>query len=303
MIQINQTVAQIISISGSLGFNLTGQNWIIGLIVAVVVGLIIVGGIKSIAKVTEKIVPFMCALYIISGLIVICANFTQIPHALFVIVKQAFFPEAVAGGVFGTIIMGLRRSVQTNEAGTGSAPIAYATVKTKEPISQGFVSLIEPLLTGLLCMLTAFVIVITRTYQPGGGISGVQLTSSAFESVISFFPYILVVVVVLFALSTIISWAYYGQKSWNFLFGEGKKRTLTFQLIYCAFIILGSVMSVTSVINITDAMMISMSIPNIITMYILAPEIKRDLCEYAKRNKIAWAFNKNWYKKCNEEDA
>ncbi len=303
MIQINQTVAQIISISGSLGFNLTGQNWIIGLIVAVVVGLIIVGGIKSIAKVTEKIVPFMCALYIISGLIVICANFTQIPHALFVIVKQAFFPEAVAGGVFGTIIMGLRRSVQTNEAGTGSAPIAYATVKTKEPISQGFVSLIEPLLTGLLCMLTAFVIVITKTYQPGGGISGVQLTSSAFESVISFFPYILVVVVVLFALSTIISWAYYGQKSWNFLFGEGKKRTLTFQLIYCAFIILGSVMSVTSVINITDAMMISMSIPNIITMYILAPEIKRDLCEYAKRNKIAWAFNKNWYKKCNEEDA
>lgn len=303
MIQINQTVAQIISISGSLGLNLTGQNWIIGLIVAVVVGLIIVGGIKSIAKVTEKIVPFMCALYIISGLIVICANFTQIPHALFVIVKQAFFPEAVAGGVFGTIIMGLRRSVQTNEAGTGSAPIAYATVKTKEPISQGFVSLIEPLLTGLLCMLTAFVIVITRTYQPGGGISGVQLTSSAFESVISFFPYILVVVVVLFALSTIISWAYYGQKSWNFLFGEGKKRTLTFQLIYCTFIILGSVMSVTSVINITDAMMISMSIPNIITMYILAPEIKRDLCEYAKRNKIAWAFNKNWYKKCNEEDA
>ncbi len=303
MIQINQTVAQIISISGSLGFDLTGQNWIVGLIVAVVVGLIIVGGIKSIAKVTEKIVPFMCALYIISGLIVICANFTQIPHALFVIVKQAFFPEAVAGGVFGTIIMGLRRSVQTNEAGTGSAPIAYATVKTKEPISQGFVSLIEPLLTGLLCMLTAFVIVITRTYQPGGGISGVQLTSSAFESVISFFPYILVVVVVLFALSTIISWAYYGQKSWNFLFGEGKKRTLTFQLIYCTFIILGSVMSVTSVINITDAMMISMSIPNIITMYILAPEIKRDLCEYAKRNKIAWAFNKNWYKKCNEEDA
>ena len=124
MIQINQTVAQIISISGSLGFDLTGQNWIVGLIVAVVVGLIIVGGIKSIAKVTEKIVPFMCALYIISGLIVICANFTQIPHALFVIVKQAFFPEAVAGGVFGTIIMGLRRSVQTNEAGTGSAPIA-----------------------------------------------------------------------------------------------------------------------------------------------------------------------------------
>lgn len=301
MVQINQTAQQFINITGGENSIFFGQNWIIGLIVAIVVGLIIVGGIKGISNVTEKIVPFMCALYIISGLIVIFANVMVIPHALAIIVKQAFFPEAVAGGVFGTIIMGLRRSVQCNEAGTGSAPIAYATVKTNEPVSQGFVSLIEPFLTGLLCLLTAFVITITNSYHvESNGISGIEMTSGAFSTVIPFFPYVLAVVVILFALSTIISWAYYGQKAWNFLFGEGYKRTLTFQILYCCIIILGSVMNLRSVINITDAMMISMSVPNIITMYILAPEIKRDLCEYAKRNKLAMLINRKWYKKLDE---
>ena len=302
MIQINQATQQIVNITGGENSILYGQNWIIGLTVAIVVGLIVVGGIKGIAKVTEKIVPFMCALYIISGIIVIGANILLIPHALAIIVKQAFFPEAGAGGIFGTIIMGLRRSVQCNEAGTGSAPIAYATVKTKEPVSQGFVSLIEPFLTGLLCLLTAFVITITDNYHVvSGSITGIEMTSKAFSSVISFFPYILAVVVVLFGLSTLISWAYYGQKAWNFMFGEGHKRTLIFQLMYCGFIIIGSVMNLRSVINITDAMMISMSVPNIITMYFLAPEIKRDLCDYAKRHNIAYAFNKNWFKTLDKE--
>ena len=298
MIQINQTTQQFINITGGENSFLYGQNWIIGLVVSIIVGLIVVGGIKGISKVTEKVVPFMCALYIVSGLFVIFANFFLIPQALAVIVKQAFFPEAVAGGVFGTIIMGLRRSVQCNEAGTGSAPIAYATVKTKEPVSQGFVSLIEPFLTGLLCLLTAFVITITNNYHvSANSISGIEMTSKSFSSVIPFFPYILAVVVILFALSTIISWAYYGQKAWNFLFGEGYKRTLMFQIAYCAIIVLGSVMNLRSVINITDAMMISMSVPNIITMYILAPEIKRDLKEYAKRHKIAMFINSKWYDK------
>ena len=302
MIQINQATQQIVNITGGENSILYGQNWIIGLTVAVIVALIIVGGIKGIAKVTEKVVPFMCALYIISGIIVILANIIHIPHAIAIIVKQAFFPEAVAGGIFGTIIMGLRRSVQCNEAGTGSAPIAYATVKTNEPVSQGFVSLIEPFLTGMLCLLTAFVITITDNYHVvQGSITGIQMTSKAFSSVISFFPYILAVVVVLFGLSTLISWAYYGQKAWNFLFGEGYKRTIIFQLAYCGFVIIGSVMNLRSVINITDAMMISMSVPNIITMYFLAPEIKRDLCEYAKRHNIAYAFNKKWFAKLDKE--
>lgn len=291
MIQINQTVEQIVNITGGQNSFFYGQNWIIGIVVAVIVGIITVGGIKSIAKVTEKIVPFMCGLYIISGLYVILVHFTLIPNAIAIILKQAFMPASVYGGIAGTIIMGLRRSVQTNEAGTGSAPIAYATVKTKEAISQGFVSLIEPLLTGLLCLLTAFVIVITNSYDnSSNAVVGIQVTSNAFCSVLPFFKYILSVVVCLFALSTTISWAYYGQKAWTFMFGEGRKRVIAFQLFYCAFIIIGSFLNVTSVINITDAMMIAVSIPNIIAMYILAPEIKRDLITYCKKYNVTKVF-------------
>ncbi len=291
MIQINQTTEQIVNITGGENSFFYGQNWIIGVIVALIVGAITVGGIKSIAKVTEKIVPFMCGLYVISGLYVILVHFTLIPQAIAIILKQAFMPASVYGGIAGTIIMGLRRSVQTNEAGTGSAPIAYAAVKTKEAISQGFVSLIEPLLTGLLCLLTAFVIVITNSYDnSSNAVVGIQITSKAFCSVFPHFKYILSVVVCLFALSTLISWAYYGQKAWTFMFGEGKKRIIAFQLFYCAFIIIGSFLNVTSVINITDAMMIAVSVPNIIAMYILAPEIKRDLIAYCKKHKVSAVF-------------
>lgn len=291
MIQINQTTEQIVNITGGENSFFFGQNWMIGIIVALIVGAITVGGIKSIAKVTEKIVPFMCLLYVVSGLYVILVHFTLIPQAIGIILKQAFMPAPIYGGIAGTIIMGLRRSVQTNEAGTGSAPIAYATVKTKEAISQGFVSLIEPLLTGLLCLLTAFVIVITNSYDnSSNAVVGIQVTSSAFCSVFPYFKYILSIVVCLFALSTIISWAYYGQKAWTFMFGEGKKRIIAFQIFYCAFIIIGSFLNVTSVINITDAMMIAVSIPNIIAMYILAPEIKRDLITYCKKYNVTKVF-------------
>ena len=295
MIQINQTAQQFVNITGGENSILYGYNWVIGLVVAIVVGLIVVGGIKSIANVTSKIVPFMCFLYIFAGFVVIIANFTQIPTALAIIVKEAFFPQAVAGGIFGTIIIGLRRSVQSNEAGTGSAPIAYATVKTKEHISQGFVSLLEPLLTGMLCTLSAVVIVITGSYKNyTDGINGIELSSSAFSSVIPFFPYVLAVVVILFALSTLISWAYYGQKAWNFLVGEGYKRSMIFQIIYCSFVVIGSVLNLKSVIDVTDAMMLAMSIPNIITMYILAPEIKEDLKEYCRKHNLGNILNRKW---------
>ena len=284
MIQINQSAHQLVHITGGEASFLHGCTWIFGLVVAIIVGAAVVGGIKSIAKVTSVLVPTMCLLYIGAGLVVILANFVNIPHALWIIVKEAFAPEAVAGGVFGTIIIGLRRSVQSNEAGTGAAAIAYATVKTKEPISQGFVSILETFLTGVLCLLTSLVIVLcTDLSQITASVSGIELASSAFGSVIGLFPYLLSMIAILFALSTLISWAYYGQKAWNFLFGEGKKRNLTFNIIYCVFIVVGSAMNVTSIINITDAMMIAMSIPNIIALYILAPEIKQDLFDYCKR--------------------
>lgn len=298
MIQINQSAHQLLLISGGEHSFLHGYTWVFGLVIAILVWLAVVDGIKSISKVTTILVPAMCFLYIGAGLVVILANFTQIPHAIALIIREAFCPHAVAGGVFGTIILGLRRSVQSNEAGTGAAAIAYATVKTNEPVSQGFVALLETLLTGILCLLTSFAIVFSGILDQTqvGKISGIELASSAFESVISFFPYILSLVVILFALSTLISWAYYGQKAWTFLVGEGKKRNLAFDIIYCLFIVVGSAMNVASVIYITDAMMIAMSVPNIITLYILAPEIKRDLVSYCQRHNICLSLNRDWKK-------
>ena len=277
---------------------LHGYAWIIGLVVAILIGLVVVGGIKSIAKVTTILTPTMCLLYIISGIIVIGANITHIPAAIATIVTEAFHPTAVAGGIFGTIIIGLRRSVQSNEAGTGAAAIVYATSQTKEPVSQGFVALLETFLTGVLCLFTSFAIVITGVLKTSavGQISGIELASNAFQSVISFFPIILSIIAVLFAISTLISWAYYGQKAWTFLLGEGKKRVLTFNLIYCLFIIIGSAMNVKSIIDITDAMMIAMCVPNIIVLYILAPEIKKDLKAYCQKYGIAKWVNRGWMK-------
>lgn len=284
MIQVNQSTRQIIFMTGGADSILNGCAWLVGLAIAILIGLVTVGGIKSIAKITTILVPTMCAMYIISGLIVICANIVHIPSAILLILKEAFHPTAVAGGVFGTIIIGLRRSVQCNEAGTGAAAIVYAAAQTKEAVSQGFVALLETFLTGILCLFTSFAIIFSGACTHAAQeISGIELASRAFQSVIPFFPIILSVIAIMFAISTLISWAYYGQKAWTFLFGEGKKRALTFNLIYCVFIVIGSVMNVRSVIEITDAMMIAMCVPNIIALYILCSDVKDDLIDYCKR--------------------
>lgn len=297
LIQINQTTKLLIDVTGGETSFLASHAWVMGVSVAIVVGLITIGGIKSIGRVTEKIVPFMCMLYVVGGLAVVAVNYQHLPHAFAVILKEAFFPQSVVGGIFGTIIIGLRRSVQTNEAGTGSAPIVYAATKTKDSVAPGFVSLIEPLICAMMCILTAFIVTVTGTYQTEPGqITGIEMVSDAFAMVLPFFPKILTVVVMLFALSTIISWAYYGQKCWNFLFGEGFKRSLTFNIIYLIVIIIGSELNVKSVINIVDAMMISTSVPNIIALYILAPEIREELRLYCQKMKLKTPFDKKWKK-------
>ena len=297
MLQINQATQQVINITGGESSFFAAHSWVFGLIVAIIVGLIIVGGIKSIANVTSKIVPVMCGLYLFAAAAIILMNFQHIPHAIYVIVKEAFMPQSVVGGVIGTIIIGFRRSVQSNEAGSGSAPIAYAAVKTNEPISQGFVSLMEPFLdTVIICSLTAFVIIITGEYlNYQEGITGVQLTSAAFAGTFSFFPYVLAVVIILFAISTIISWAYYGQKAWSYLFGEGFKRTKVYQIMFCLFIVIGSCMNLQSVIDFTDATMLAMAAPNLIAIFILLPEIKQDLITYCKKYKLINPLNKIWF--------
>ena len=293
MIQINQTAHQIIFITGGEHSIFHGFTWVIGLIAAILIGLVVVGGIKSIAKVTTVLTPTMCALYIISGLIVIGYHFMDIPTGIAIICREAFHPSAVAGGFFGVIIIGLRRSVQSNEAGTGAAAIVYATAQTKEPVSQGFVALLETFLTGVLCMFTSFAIVLSGVLESTsiGEISGIELASNAFQSVIVFFPVVLSIIAVLFAMSTLISWAYYGQKAWTFLLGEGKKRVLAFNLIYCVFIVIGACMNVESIINITDAMMIAMCVPNIIVLYILASDVKKELKIYCQKVQIGkWIY-------------
>ena len=214
------------------------------------------------------------------------------------IFREAFFPKAVAGGIAGCIIMGMRRSIQSNEAGSGSAPIAYAAVKTKEPVSQGFVSLMEPFFdTVIVCSMTAFVIIITGQYlNYRDGISGVELTSAAFANVINFFPYILAFIIILFAVSTIISWSYYGQKAWGYIFGEGFKRTKVYQILFCIFVVIGSSVNIQSVINFTDATLLAMAVPNLIAVFILIKEIKSDLIEYCKKHDLVFAMNKVWFK-------
>lgn len=299
MIQINQTTRQIINIAGGENGILHGFNWIVGLVCAILVGVIIIGGVKSITKVAMKAVPFMIYLYLAAAVIIMIANWQNFPHTVYVILHDAFLPRSmVAGGIFNVIIWGMRRSVQTNEAGTGSAPIVYAPAQTDEPVSQGFIALIEPFLTGLVCLLSAGIVVSSGVYlhQAKGVVNGIEMTSGAFESIFPGFKYVLSVVVILFALTTVISWAYYGQKAWNYIVGEGKKRTLFYQLFFLTFTVIGSVMNVKTIINLTDSMMLGMAVPNCLVMYIMAKELKIDLIKYCKKYNVGVKFNKVWFK-------
>lgn len=291
MIQINQTTRQIINIAGGENGVLHGYNWLIGLVCAVLMGIIIIGGVKTITKVAMKAVPFMIYLYLFAGIIILLANWQNIPNTIYVMLKEAFFPSSVAGGLVGIMIIGMRRSVQTNEAGTGSAPIVYAPAKTDEPISQGFIALIEPFLTGLVCLLSASIIVSSGVYKNyTQGVNGIELTSSAFESIFPWFKYILSVIVILFALTTLISWAYYGQKAWNYIVGEGKKRTLFYQIGFLCFTVIGSVMNVKTIIDLTDSMMLGMAVPNCLAMYFMAKELKTDMIKYCQKYEVKGFF-------------
>ncbi|MFK7892230.1 MAG: alanine/glycine:cation symporter family protein [Granulosicoccus sp.] len=294
MFQANQAHAQISGIVGDY------PGWITGVIFAVVVFTVIVGGVKSIARVTEKVVPFMGLLYVFTALIIILLNYDKIGWAFGQIFAGAFTGLGVAGGFVGALIQGFKRAAFSNEAGVGSAAIAHSAVKTKEPITEGFVSLLEPLIdTVVICTMTALVIIITgqliQDPQTGlyvldgssiatvGGTSGVALTSAAFGSTISWFPYILAVAVVLFAFSTMISWSYYGLKSWTYLFGEGKTAELIFKIIFCVFIVIGAAASLGPVIDFSDAAIFAMAVVNITGLYFLMSIVKQELHSYSER--------------------
>ena len=218
MLQSNQAFMQFSVAIGTEPHFFSDKGWLFGSILACIIGFVIIGGIKSIAKVTEKVVPLMAGLYLCAALFILIWHMEKIPHAISLIFQGAFVAEGVAGGIIGVIIQGFKRATFSSEAGVGAASIAHATAATKEPIREGYVALLEPFIdTVVICTITALVIVITGAYTSVDGIDGVALTSRAFASVISWFPYLLSLAVLLFAISTMISWAYYGSIAWGFI--------------------------------------------------------------------------------------
>lgn len=288
MFQSNQAFAMIESYTGGAESPLSGYGWLFGLVMAVLVGFVIIGGIKKIAKVTDKIVPFMVAIYVGAALIIIGMNVSEIPRAFGEIFSGAFTGIGIAGGVFGVLIQGFRRAAFSNEAGIGSASIAHSAVKTKYAASEGMVALLEPFIdTVLVCTMTALVLIITNgdgsVMVYGEAVSqGVEVTSKAFASSISWFPLILTVAVVLFAFSTMISWSYYGYQAWSYLFGRSKSVEYTYKAIFCLFVIVGAASQLGSVIDFSDAMIFAMLVPNMIGLFLLAPKAKEELIRFKK---------------------
>lgn len=281
MFQANQAFSQM---EGQLSF-LEGNGFWFGVGLAILVGVVIIGGIKSIAKVTEKIVPFMAVLYVLTALVILGINYMHIPSAFALIFESAFSQESMYGGFIGVLLTGFKRASFSNEAGVGSAAIAHAAVKTNEPVSEGFVALLEPFIdTVVICTMTALVIVITGRYT-GYDLEGAQLTSSAFESAISWFPAVLAMAVFLFAFSTMISWSYYGLKAWTYLFGESKKMANMYKMFFLVFIVIGSSSTLSAVMDFSDMMILAMAFPNIIGLYILSKEVRLDLKDYLNRVK------------------
>ena len=282
MFQANQSFSQLVNVTGGDTSWLADKGWLFGLIIAALVGLVIMGGIKGIARVTSKIVPFMAVVYVLAGLAIILMNITLVPSAIGQIIDGAFTAEGISGGVIGVLFQGFKRAAFSNEAGVGSAAIAHSAVQTSRPVTEGFVALYEPFVdTIVVCTITALVIIITGTWDPSVDPSaGVQLTSTAFESAFSWFPYVLTIAVLLFAFSTMISWSYYGLKSWTFLFGDNKFTDATYKLLFLFFVVIGSSMQLGSVIDFSDAMIFAMAFPNLLGCYFLLPVVKKELNEY-----------------------
>ncbi len=298
MVQINQATQQLIDVTGGENSILYGQGWIFGLIMAAIVATIIIGGIKSIARVTDKIVPFMVAIYVGAAILVLIANFSEIPEAFGQILDGAFNSKALYGGIIGVLIQGFRRAAFSNEAGIGSASIAHSAVKTDEPISEGIVALLEPFIdTVVVCTMTALVIIISgygdigaeqafTSFSAGGGNdAAIALTSSSFAQSLSWFPVVLSLAVILFALSTMISWSYYGLKSWTYLFGESKLSDISYKAVFCMFVIIGSAITAKSVFDFGDAMIFAMAFPNVLGLYFLMPNVRRAYLNYMSRVK------------------
>ncbi|MCB9261555.1 MAG: alanine:cation symporter family protein [Flavobacteriales bacterium] len=292
--QSNQATQQIVSL-----FNISGSNSgvIIGLILAIFVGIVIIGGIKRIATITEKIVPFMAIIYVAAALIIIFAHISHLGTAIALIFEGAFNPMAGLGGLIGVLIVGFQRAAFSNEAGAGSAAIAHSAVKTRYPASEGIVALLEPFIdTVVICTMTALVIIFYNLEgvfnygaasdgkvvinATGAKVGGVDITSMAFDNVIPHFSIVLTIAIILFAVSTMISWSYYGLQAWKFLFGRGKTADIIYKLLFLFFIVVGAAATLDAVIKFSDAMILALVFPNMIGLLLLFPDVRKELSKY-----------------------
>lgn len=282
MFQANQAFAQVASKFPAIA----DYGAYFGIVLAILVGIVIIGGIKSIARVTDKIVPLMVGLYVSVSLIIILMNFGQIGTAFNEIIAGAFSPDALKGGIIGVLIIGFQRAAFSNEAGVGSASIAHSASKTNEPISEGIVALLEPFIdTVVVCTMTALVLIFTGYATDPSGLTGSELTSAAFSSVFAWFDWVLLIAIVLFAFSTMISWSYYGMKSWTYLFGSGAAKETVYKILFLLFVVVGASSNLGAVMDFSDMMILGMAFPNILGLYFLSTEIKIDLKSYFKRIK------------------
>ena len=286
--QVNQSLG---AISQTIPF-FAEHRWVYGLIMTGLTGAVILGGLSVIARVAELIVPVMCGLYILMSLFVLGTNAALIPDAVATIVRSAFAPDAMYGGVIGVLVIGFQRASFSNEAGVGSAAIAHSAAKTPYPVREGIVALLEPFIdTVIVCTMTALVMVITNSYDRTNpelapliaGKNGAALTSKAFGSQSVIFPYLLSLIVFLFAYSTQISWSYYGERCWAYLFGDGA--SLSYRIIFLVFTFLGSVVTATQMLDFGDLMILGMAVPNLFGVVLLSGKIRRDLDDYWTRYK------------------
>ena len=275
--QVNQAWVQFHAVTGF------EQGFLFGVVIAAWVAFVLFGGVRRIVQWTDKLSPFMCLLYVAACLVVLGANYTGLPDAFATIFREAFAPTAVSGGMVGALIQGFRRASFANEAGLGSAPMAHATVRTSEPMSQGFAALMEPFLdTVIICLLTALVVVVTGVYQTSTS-DGIALTSDAFATVVPWFPIVLAVVAILFALSTVLAWGYYGEQAWTFMFTGARKSRYAYRVLLCAALAVAPVFERDQVTSIVDSLTFSGAIPNLIAVYLLLPELRAELAGYWQR--------------------
>lgn len=297
MFQANQAASQFTKMAG---FESGYASFFFGIVVAIIVGFVIIGGIKKIGKVTEKVVPFMAVIYVLAALVILSMNYSLIPASFGLIFDGAFNLDAGIGGFIGVLIVGFQRAAFSNEAGVGSAAIAHSAVKTKYAASEGIVALLEPFIdTVVICTMTALVMIVTNlkfglfdygnldatknvVMNTGEHLGGVDLTSVAFDSVIPNFSIVLTIAVILFAISTMLSWSYYGLQAWKFLFGKGRVTDIIYKALFVFFIVVGASISLGAVIDFSDAMIFAMVFPNVIGLIILAPRVREELIRYKK---------------------